>query len=108
VHSHLMMSDKTITDTLFLHVLLTDPAKVIPPGKSLLAMLSSVQTPERESPLHKRVKDAVYPAFWNEASPSFRLLARLIVHRHWKPCRPPSRRCRSRVFVVFFSTCTRL
>ncbi|KAF9464987.1 hypothetical protein BDZ94DRAFT_1296760 [Collybia nuda] len=55
----------------FLHVLATDPAKLIPPGKSLLSMMTRsqpVSIPETtETVLHDRVEKVVHQAFWNEA-----------------------------------------
>ncbi|RDB24988.1 hypothetical protein Hypma_007850 [Hypsizygus marmoreus] len=51
----------------FLHVLATDPAKVIPPGKSLLSMLARAPAPAAPSPLHAKVEKVVHKAFWDEA-----------------------------------------
>lgn len=58
----------------FLHLLATDPSKVIPPGKSLLSMMSrSQQAPEsstakarEEAALRDRVEGVVHKAFWSE------------------------------------------
>ena len=60
---------QVINDVYFLHVLATDPTKVVPPGKSLLSMM--VLSQHREKPatstiLHDRVEEAVHRAFWNE------------------------------------------
>ena len=57
--------------TYFLHVLATDPVKVLPPGKSLLSVLSrphlATGRTEGSSPsLHDKVEDMVHKAFWNE------------------------------------------
>lgn len=54
-----------------LHVLATDPTKMLPPGKSLLSVLSR---PPSENTLvdgsvptlHKKVEDMVHKAFWDE------------------------------------------
>ena len=52
-----------------LHMLATDPQAVIPPGKSLLSVLSRPHA-ERHPPsvLHERVGDMVHRAFWDEVS----------------------------------------
>ena len=54
----------------FLHVLATDPTRVLPPGKSLLSALSgphaSAPTGEPAASLHDRVEDVVHRAFWDE------------------------------------------
>jgi hypothetical protein len=54
----------------FLHVLATDPAKLIPPGKSLLSMMARSEgapVPDTaETALHDRVERVVHKAFWNE------------------------------------------
>ena len=62
----------------FLHVLATDPSKVVPPGKSILSMLlsrsSSQQAkaaPEAKNgmaDLQARVEKMVHKAFWDEVS----------------------------------------
>lgn len=61
-----------LNDAYFLHVLATDPAKVILPGKSLLSMMVRSQHREKSTTsdpstiLHDRVEEAVHRAFWNE------------------------------------------
>jgi hypothetical protein len=61
-----------LNDAYFLHVLATDPAKVIPPGKSLLSMMVRSQhreqstAPDAITILHDKVEEAVHKAFWNE------------------------------------------
>jgi hypothetical protein len=60
-----------LNHTYFLHVLATDPVKVLPPGKSLLSVLSrphlATGRTEGSSPsLHDKVEDMVHKAFWNE------------------------------------------
>ncbi|TFK85548.1 hypothetical protein K466DRAFT_494521 [Polyporus arcularius HHB13444] len=62
---------QTLNHTFFLHLLATDPERVLPPGKSLLSMMSGPRTNsqahEGELPkLEDRVKDVVHRAFWNE------------------------------------------
>jgi hypothetical protein len=61
-----------INVTLFLHLLATNPAKVLPPGKSLLSVMTRPRTrshaDEETSTLQERVSDAVHKAFWDEAS----------------------------------------
>ncbi|EIN11758.1 hypothetical protein PUNSTDRAFT_50628 [Punctularia strigosozonata HHB-11173 SS5] len=54
----------------FLHLLATDPSKVLPPGKSLLSVLSRPRTQhtnEEEPTLEDRVTVAAHKAFWDEA-----------------------------------------
>ncbi|KAG8213694.1 hypothetical protein J3R82DRAFT_10392 [Butyriboletus roseoflavus] len=54
----------------FLHILATDPAQVLPPGKSLLSVMSGSHiTADGDSKLtlHNKVGDLVYKAFWDEA-----------------------------------------
>ncbi|KAG5639410.1 hypothetical protein H0H81_002942 [Sphagnurus paluster] len=50
-----------------LHVLATDPARVVPPGKSLLSMMPRALPVAHDSPLHVRVEELVHKAFWDEA-----------------------------------------
>jgi len=62
---------QALNDVYFLHVLATDPEKVIPPGKSLLSLMGRYHYPEQSTPdpstiLHDRVEEAVHRAFWNE------------------------------------------
>ena len=62
---------QTLNHTFFLHLLATDPERVLPPGKSLLSMMSgprtATQSTEGELPkLEDRVKDMVHRAFWKE------------------------------------------
>ncbi|PIL33997.1 hypothetical protein GSI_03705 [Ganoderma sinense ZZ0214-1] len=61
-----------LNQTFFLHLLATDPQRVLPPGKSLLSMMStprsnSLVSDESQAKLEERVKDMVYSAFWKEA-----------------------------------------
>ncbi|KAH7920064.1 hypothetical protein BV22DRAFT_1098793 [Leucogyrophana mollusca] len=54
----------------FLHLLATDPSKVLPPGKSLLSAMSHTHgegiTTEKPT-LRNKVEDIVHRAFWDEA-----------------------------------------
>ncbi|KAF8070517.1 hypothetical protein FPV67DRAFT_1624142 [Lyophyllum atratum] len=50
-----------------LHVVATDPAKVLPPGKSLLSVMARAPPPPDPSPLHAKVEKVVHKAFWDEA-----------------------------------------
>ncbi|KAI0768767.1 hypothetical protein BD413DRAFT_478833 [Trametes elegans] len=58
--------------TFFLHLLATDPERVLPPGKSLLSIMTSPRAiaakADGELPkLEGRVHDHVHQAFWDEA-----------------------------------------
>lgn len=60
-----------LNDTYVLHVLATDPAKLVPPGKSLVSMLlGSSLLPESAPDAHKSMKDKVeasmHRVFWDE------------------------------------------
>jgi len=91
----------------FLHLLATDPARVLPPGKSLLSMMTRQHTKisssttastsgelksyNDESVLHDRVEQVVHTAFWNEVRihadpPKSILNARTRKHRPSNPC----------------------
>ncbi|KAI0743374.1 hypothetical protein C8Q80DRAFT_1106612 [Daedaleopsis nitida] len=62
---------QTMNYTFFIHLLATDSGRILPPGKSLLSMMSAPRTnaqSDGELPkLEDRVKDLVHKAFWNEA-----------------------------------------
>ncbi|KII92090.1 hypothetical protein PLICRDRAFT_36878 [Plicaturopsis crispa FD-325 SS-3] len=63
---------EVLNHTYFLHLLATDPSKVLPPGKSLLAMMSRSHIqgdrPHDTPPsLQEKVEDMVHQAFWDEA-----------------------------------------
>ncbi|KAF9012396.1 hypothetical protein BDQ17DRAFT_1387137 [Cyathus striatus] len=65
----------SLNQTYYLHVLATDPKKVLPPGKSLLAVMTHAlmdRTPRTTpaSQLEDRVKQVVHEAFWKEATES--------------------------------------
>ncbi|KAI0268674.1 hypothetical protein BC834DRAFT_820950 [Gloeopeniophorella convolvens] len=60
-----------LDQTYFLHILANDPAKVLPPGKSLLSAMLKPHARERrdgEHPsLHDKVEEVIHIAFWEEA-----------------------------------------
>ncbi|KAF9501568.1 hypothetical protein BDN71DRAFT_1550387 [Pleurotus eryngii] len=53
----------------WLHVLAVDPSQILPPGKSLLAMMTRIgaHRSEGKSDLHRTVEGIVHKAFWDEA-----------------------------------------
>lgn len=63
-----------LDQTYFLHLLATDPAKVVPPGKSLLSMMTKPEISSKLdakhdpklSAIHDKVEDMVHKAFWDE------------------------------------------
>lgn len=62
-----------LNHTYFLHVLATDPTKVLPPGKSLLSVLSRPRSENDHASgsapsLQAKVEDMVHKAFWDEVS----------------------------------------
>ncbi|KAF9481554.1 hypothetical protein BDN70DRAFT_912197 [Pholiota conissans] len=69
---------ETLNQTYFLHLLVTQPEKVVPPGKSVLSMMTHAnfksseedhadEATERRKAIEKRVKEVAHRAFWNEA-----------------------------------------
>ncbi|KAF8135709.1 hypothetical protein EV363DRAFT_805037 [Boletus edulis] len=59
-----------LNNAYFLHILATDPAQVLPPGKSLLSVMSrSHIAPDGDTKptLHSKVEHIVHNAFWDEA-----------------------------------------
>ncbi|KAF8161162.1 hypothetical protein B0H34DRAFT_653790 [Crassisporium funariophilum] len=102
---------EALNQTYFLHLLVTDPAKVIPPGKSLLSMLthanfrpsSEKEANDKHAAILDRVTEVAHRAFWNEAFnslssplPSVQLvrLKRLYLdlHEALTPLFPPNNR----------------
>jgi len=67
-----------LNQTYFFHFLANDPSKVLPPGKSLLSVLSrpSVRQKRDDEPpaLQEKVEEMIHKAFWDE------VLRHLIVH----------------------------
>jgi len=62
-----------LNHTYFLHLLATDPKQVVPPGKSLVSMMSRSRKDEKdvaEPTLHDRVENLVHKAFWEEVRTS--------------------------------------
>ena len=59
-----------LNQTYFLHLLANDPSKLLPPGKSLLSVLSQPNKRQRrddEPPtLHDKVEEMIHKAFWDE------------------------------------------
>lgn len=58
-----------LNHTFFLHLLATDPERVLPPGKSLLSTMTSPRAQAREGDVPKlegRVHDMVHRAFWED------------------------------------------
>ncbi|OJA07577.1 hypothetical protein AZE42_04429 [Rhizopogon vesiculosus] len=58
-----------LNHTYFLHLLATDPQQVLPPGKSLISMMSRSRKEEEDvskPTLHDKVEDLVHKAFWDE------------------------------------------
>lgn len=60
----------SLNQTYFLHLLVNDPEKVLPPGKSLLSVLSKPHARESrdtELPtLQEKVEEVIHKAFWDE------------------------------------------
>lgn len=78
VHSHHQMMSpftmESLNQTYFLRVLLTDPDTVIPPGKSLISMLTNAKfnVPQENNTILHRVTQVAHRAFWSEVSNSGR------------------------------------
>ncbi|KAH9978792.1 hypothetical protein BGW80DRAFT_1280937 [Lactifluus volemus] len=55
----------------FLHILASDPSRVLPPGKSLLSALSQPdvrqQRDDESTTLQEKVEEMIHKAFWDEA-----------------------------------------
>ncbi|KAG5353774.1 hypothetical protein C0989_002557 [Termitomyces sp. Mn162] len=62
-----MLPAELLQQAFFLHALATEPARVLPPHKSLLAMLARAPSAPPPSTLHARVERVVHKAFWDEA-----------------------------------------
>ncbi|KAF8844682.1 hypothetical protein BDN67DRAFT_942801 [Paxillus ammoniavirescens] len=60
-----------LNNAYFLHLLATDSSQILPPGKSLLSVMSRSHTASEggsEPTLHRKVEDLVHKAFWEEAA----------------------------------------
>jgi hypothetical protein len=59
-----------LNQTYFLHLLANDPSKLLPPGKSLLSVLSQPNIRQRQDDepptLHDKVEEMIHKAFWDE------------------------------------------
>ncbi|KAG6820248.1 hypothetical protein H0H93_003412 [Arthromyces matolae] len=62
-----MLPTELLNQAFFIHSLATDPSSVLPPNKSLLAMMADAPTAPKQSALHARVERVVHQAFWDEA-----------------------------------------
>jgi len=69
---------ETLNQTYFLHFLVNDKEKVVPPGKSVLSMMlhANLRLPQEDvkdgdskhAALVERVQEAAHKAFWREVS----------------------------------------
>jgi hypothetical protein len=60
-----------LNNAYFLHILATDPGQVLPPGKSLLSVMSRARTADDTPPtLQSKVEDLAHKAFWEEVRTS--------------------------------------
>ena len=59
-----------LNQTYFLHLLANDHSKLLPPGKSLLSVLSRPNIRQRQDDepptLHDKVEEMIHKAFWDE------------------------------------------
>ncbi|KAG6903033.1 hypothetical protein C0995_007466 [Termitomyces sp. Mi166 len=56
-----------LEEAFFLHALATEPGRVLPPHKSLLAVMAHAPSAPQRSALHAHVEGVVHKAFWDEA-----------------------------------------
>jgi hypothetical protein len=72
-----------LNQTYFLHLLANDPSKLLPPGKSLLSVLSQPNKRQRrddEPPtLHDKVEEMIHKAFWDEVLHHLNLHSSLLI-----------------------------
>lgn len=63
---------EVLNKTYFLHLLATDPGQVLPPGKSLLSVMSRPHRQSKDSKpaLQNKVEDLVRKAFWDKVPTS--------------------------------------
>lgn len=62
-----------LNNACFLHILATDPTQVLPPGKSLLSVMSRSRTTadgDTKPSLQSKVEDIAHKAFWDEVRTS--------------------------------------
>ncbi|KAG6886150.1 hypothetical protein C0993_000668 [Termitomyces sp. T159_Od127] len=62
-----MLPPELLQQAFFLHALATEPARVLPPHKSLLAMMARAPAAAQPSAIHARVERVVHKAFWDQA-----------------------------------------
>ncbi|KAG6832622.1 hypothetical protein H0H92_014458 [Tricholoma furcatifolium] len=62
-----MLPPELLQESFLLHALATDPARVLPPNKSLLAMMARTPPKTHTSALQERVQGVVHQVFWDEA-----------------------------------------
>ena len=81
-----------LNQTYFLHLLANDPSKVLPPGKSLLSVLSrpNVQQKRDDEPprLQDKVEEMIHKAFWDEVLRHFRVYSSLLIIVFGRPLVP--------------------
>jgi len=63
----------SLNQTYFLHLLVNDKDKIVPPGKSVISMLMHSnfrlgQGSDKQADLVERVTEAAHKAFWKEVS----------------------------------------
>ncbi|KAH9894925.1 hypothetical protein C8Q73DRAFT_692234 [Cubamyces lactineus] len=63
---------QALNHTFFLHLLATDPERVLPPGKSLLSIMTSPRAHARkqegeQAKVEGRIREHMHKAFWDEA-----------------------------------------
>ena len=72
-----------LNQTYFLHLLANDPSKLLPPGKSLLSVLSQPNIRQRQDDepptLHDKVEEMVHKAFWDEVLHHLNVLSSLLI-----------------------------
>jgi len=81
-----------LNQTYFLHLLANDPLKVLPPGKSLLSVLSrpNVRQKRDDEPprLQDKVEEMIHKAFWDEVLRHFRAYSSLLTTVFTRPLAP--------------------
>jgi len=81
-----------LNQTYFLHLLANDPSKVLPPGKSLLSVMSgpSVRQKRDDEPprLQDKVEEMIHKAFWDEVLHHLRIYSSLLTTVFARPMTP--------------------